>query len=415
MNINYLIVLIIVMIGGHANIITISNITLSIAFVFTFFIFLKRNYKFDKIFIIFITIYIIVAISYYFKFGWIDVFRIIREIMKFTYAYIVFKMLKNKFIVYSEDIIYKLALISLPLYLMQLYDFHLMKQIIGIIEHTIPALDYRDNWYENNFIFTLNDRYMGAGEGAWRNSGFAWEPKGFASILSIAIFFNLIINNFKLNKRLYIMLIALITTFSTAGYIILLFSLVPFYILNTKGSLKIFIFPLAIIISIFVFFNTDRLKNKLISEIMERDKLLSYQYDRNYKGESRSMGRFGSLLLDYYDFKKEPIIGYGVQKSERTMKSIGGVKLVRVNGFSDLLAKYGLLGMIFWIVSLFLSLKKLSNYYKFTGNVFIVSSILMISFGSAIVFNPFFLVIPFIWMIKKYNVHITKDKKRNID
>jgi hypothetical protein len=392
--VNYFLILAAILITAKGNIITISNITLVIMTFLTGYIFFIRKTKFDKSFYIFTMAYFLLILIYYYKFQYIDL-RGLREYIKFLYAYMLIKLVYKNFLKIYSDIVYKLALISIPLFIFQLIDYDLMKSIIGIIEHNIPFLDYRGDWYENIFFFTLNDN------GMYRNSGFAWEPKGFGTFLILAIFFRLILNNFKiLDKVIITLLIALITTFSTASLSVLFFAVLPFYLYNKNVSYKIIASSILFPMVIGIFFNTQFLKDKIVEEYNTRDKFVSYVDDKNYQGKTRSLGRFGSLIVDYNDFKKEPIIGYGLYSNERTMYSAGGVKLVRVNGFSDFLAKFGIIGILFLILSLSISFKKLTKLYKFKGYFFISLGILLMSFASAILLTPIYLALMLFSIIK---------------
>ena len=391
---NITLVWIIVLIAGMGNAITISNITLTIAMLLTMLVFFKRKEKIDKAFIYFTIAYFLILIIYVAKFEYVDL-RGFREYIKFIYAYMFIKLVYKDFFKIYTNIIYKLALISLPLYALQLIDYEAMKSFIGIIEHNISFLDYREDWYENLFFFTLNDN------GMYRNSGFAWEPKGFGTFLTLAFFIQLWLNNFKFfDKKNIVYLLAIITTLSTATYSILLLGVIPFYLYNRGTSFKLIASFLIIPIIFTIFTQVDFMEKKILNEYNTKDKYVNYVNDRNYDGVSRSMGRFGSFILDYRDFIKEPLIGYGLYSEKRTMYSVGGVKLVRVNGFSDFLAKFGLIGILFLIISFFKSFKKVASQFKFKGYFIISISILMTSMGSAILLTPLYLGLLFYGYIK---------------
>jgi hypothetical protein len=390
---NNILVWITILITAKGNIITISNVTLTLVMLIIFLIFYHRKLKFDKGFVYFTIIYFLIVIIYITKFGYMDL-RGVREYIKLLYAYMFIKLLYKDFLQKYTNIIYILALISLPLYALQLLDYQMMKSIIGIIEHNISFLDYRDSWYENIFFFTLNDH------GMYRNSGFAWEPKGYGTFLTLALFFQLFLNNFKIDKKIFVYFLAIITTWSTATYSIFLL-IVLFYLYNKRSvSLHLTAFIIMIPLLVFTFLKVDFLKDKIIYEYDTKEKFVNYVNDRNYKGESRSLGRFGSFIVDYNDFIKEPLFGYGLYSEKRTMYSINGVKLVRVNGFSDYLAKFGILGMLFLLILLFLTFKKLSRQFNFRGYFLIIIGILATSFASAILLTPLYLGLVFYFFIK---------------
>jgi len=392
---DYILFLMAFFITAMANAITISNITLVLAAFITFYFFRSRGHKFDKAFLYFSLIYLAILAIYLIKFGYLDP-RTGREYIKFFYGYILIKLIWRNLFPYFTKTVYILALISFPFYVLQLYDYDLAKSIVGIFEHNIPLMDMREEWYENIFVFTLNDN------GMFRNSGFAWEPKGFGTFLVLAMFFRLIQNRFKLlDRQIIVYFIAAITTLSTATLSIIFFAVIPFYLHNKKVSYKMISGIIIIPAIVITFFQADFLEKKIMNEFNTRDEYVGYITDKRKDIESRSLGRFGSFLVDFIDFKKEPILGYGNQKFERTMFSVSGVKLVRVNGLSDYMAKYGIIGIIFLLVTLSITFKYYAKLYKFKGSFWIVFGLLLINFGSAIFFSPLYMMFLFFPLFKK--------------
>jgi hypothetical protein len=405
---DYILFLIAFFITAMANAITISNITLILAAFITLYFFLKRGYKFDKAFIYFSVAYLAILGIYLIKFGYLDL-RVGREYIKFLYGYILIKMIWRSLIPYFTKTVYILALISFPFYMLQLYDYEMAKSIVGILEHNIPLMDMREDWYENIFVFTLNDN------GIFRNSGFAWEPKGFGTFLILAMFFRLMQNNFKLiDKQIIVYFIAAGTTLSTATFSIFFFTIIPFYLYNKKISYKIISSLILIPIITITFFQVEFLKDKIVNEYNTRDKYVGYINDKSYDGKSRSLGRFGSFLVDFMDLKKEPLLGYGNQKFERTLFSVDGVRLVRVSGLSDYMAKYGIVGIIFLLTTFSITFKQFGKLYKFKGWYWIMIGVLLISFSSAVLFSPIYLMLlffPFINLKKRKKSTIVLGKK----
>ena len=395
--VDYLLFLLAFFVTAKGNIIAIHSMTMVLLLIVTLYFFVKRGYKVDKAFVWFSLVYLSILVVYFIKFGYLDP-RTGLEYIKFFHAYILIKMIWQHIGRFLTKTVYVLAIISLPLYFLQLYDYQTMKLVIGILERTVPILDYRNGWYENLIIFTLNDL------GMYRNSGFAWEPKGFGVFLCMALFFQLISNNFKLrDRRIFVYLVALVTTFSTASILVLFFAILPFYIHNKKpiyGTVMLIMFAPLVVMA---FLNLDFLQTKVIEEFNDRDKFVSYVDDTKFYGKTRSLGRFGSFLVDYADFQKEPLFGYGNQSSKRTMLSVNNVKLVRVNGFSDFMAKYGVVGVLFLFVALTLTFKRYAVFYNFSGGTWIIFGVIMISFASAILFTPIFLMFLFLPFVQRQN------------
>ena len=375
---NFFITLLLIFKSSQASILAFSPITTIIFLIPLLIIFYNRKLKVERLFINFSIVYFFTLIVYFISFGWIDIFLSIYIYIKFIYAYVSIKLIGFSFFKIFQKKVYYGALISIPLFVFQLLFYDFMFDIIGIVQHNLNFLSYKNEVFANNLFFTIN----GYGS-SLRNSGFMWEPKGFANILILAIIFNLIQTKFKLlNKKIIVYSIALLTTFSTAGYIIF-FTLLPlFFTINRTLGTKIFSIIISLI-TIFYISKLDFMYEKIQYEstlFNHHEKLLNST--KTYETESISLGRIGSLVVDYNDFTKRPFFGYGFQRSERTQSKY--VKLTRVNGFSDILATYGLIGIIFLLYSYNLLFKKLLNLYNLKGKNILLLSILVIYFASAL-------------------------------
>ena len=101
------------------------------------------------------------------------------------------------------------------------------------------------------------------------------------------------------------------------------------------------------------------------------------------------------------DLKKQPILGYGNQKFERTQYSAGGVRLTHVNGLSDFMVHYGIVGTLFLLITLSITFIQWSIIYEFKAWYWIVIGILATSFASTILFYPIYLMFMFFPFFKK--------------
>ena len=246
----------------------------------------------------------------------------------------------------------------------------------------------------------------------YRNSGFAWEPKGFSNFLILAILVNTSLYSFKLNKKLVVFFVALLTTFSTVGYIILFTAFIIYLSINKKISIKYILPLICFIIAIFVS-SSDFIYKKIYREVYTMNEQADMIYDRRYF-KSRSLGRFGSLLIDYNDFLKHPILGYGIQRKDsgfkqlRTGSKYNDTKLVRVNGFSDRLVSFGLIGMIFYLFAIYKSFVNYFKYYNTKGAIVALLMFLMIEFATTLTTDPFWMIFFFLFLIKR---NTTKNSK----
>lgn len=120
------------------------------------------------------------------------------------------------------------------MYFLTLYSLFLYSVCL-IIPSLSSSLPYLSNVYDSsasihNGIFSV----VISGASVFRNYGFTWEPGAFALLLCIATFCTLHCYQVVNKKRLLVFSIAIITTFSTMGYIVLL--LVFLSTLNARST-----------------------------------------------------------------------------------------------------------------------------------------------------------------------------------
>ncbi|MDA7803876.1 O-antigen ligase family protein [Crocinitomix sp.] len=382
-----LLVLLMIFIGSKGNLIALSDVTLVFTLLFSFYHFQKRGKKYTRQFALFSGAYLIISIIFLLKFDWINISSSIRLFIKLLVGYQVISTIGLAFLIHYERYIYVFAAISLPFFAIQLISYEGLKLIIGFFENAIPGLDYRGDWYVNSFFFTLNDN------AEFRNSGMAWEPKGFANMIDLAIIFNLMRNKFKINKRLIILTLALITTFSTLGYLVLCIVIPVLYVINIKSrQKKIIAFFLGAIVVVSVL-SLDFMLSKITSEIENRESHFVY-IDNETDARSVTLGRFGSMALAVKDFPKNPWVGIGMQDKERTQGKY--TRLVWVSGLADFLSRFGIIGVIFLILTYFKSSILISQTYGYNGGWIIFTAFMMIFFASAIIINPLFFCFQFL-------------------
>ncbi|MDP9048896.1 MAG: hypothetical protein M3N14_12225, partial [Bacteroidota bacterium] len=122
-------------------------------------------------------------------------------------------VLKDKAIHYLTKVIIHLAIISVPLYILQLISGDLVYSIGTTIN--LPP-HFVNQQYTNFLVFTYVKQH------AIRNSGFSWEPGAFGFFLNTALLMHFLDNNFTFDKKAKWVVVAIITTISTTSYIALL-------------------------------------------------------------------------------------------------------------------------------------------------------------------------------------------------
>lgn len=178
--------------------------------------------------------------------------------------------------------------------------FYFVMLFIGYVPN-IDLLNSNSQLYRGIFIF--NERL---GEIIrQRNCGPFWEPGAFAGYIVIVgiLFFNELDTLWKTQKKkCVILLITLVTTFSTQGYFA--FALLMFFYFfkeRLSGKLLVGMFSFAML-SMIAFMSLDFLQEKVSEQLAlakewETDESLS------------SANRFTTSLLDLYYVEESPLIG----------------------------------------------------------------------------------------------------------
>jgi len=334
--------------------------------------------KFGKVFIqfiLFVTTLFILQTVFFERFSFSSSVRLYMNILL---PYFLIRILGINYIKYYIKIIYVIAIISFLFYFPSLISsqFH---EMIGRIAPYLGTDVYLDN--QNFLIFTWEEKT----DFILRNSGNFTEPGYFACMLNLALAFNIIHENKLLSKKNVIFIIAIITTFSTAGYIALFFIITLQYLFVIQKGYKYLLIPLMLFLSYQAFIRLDFLQNKVTNQFQSQVE------------EGAQVGRFGSAMMDIKEIVKYPIIGRGLTKATRfdEVEFWEGDNAPRpiLNSITDTLLKFGILGFLFYLALLIGSLRKYLKLFKLTPqSIFIVLGTIFISaFSQPILLTPIFL------------------------
>lgn len=318
-----------------------------------------------------------------------------------TYSTVV--SLKTSFFFYYETCLKYLCLIALFLWSLQIV---MPGQITEILRSLTVFKPYNEIIQAHVIVFSILNE--GVESFLPRNSGFAWEPGAFAVFINLAIFVNLIRNSFKIknNGSLWIFIIAILSTQSTTGYSIFLL-LAAFYFINKKGAnVKVLMIPLVIIGVLYIFSlpfmyeKITNLGNEKISDLVEtgskdwnKDKMISAQ-------------RFVSFQMDFLDFKKNPILGYGGHDEDMWTRK-EKINVISISGIGKILAKFGLIGTVFFILILFKNSFQFSKFFNFKGKLLLFLLVLQISIGYSLIENSLLMCF---WMFFYFNHKLIDSK-----
>ena len=149
-----------------------------------------------------------------------------------------------------------------------------------------------------------------------RNCGIFWEPGIFASYLALAIAFESIINSNSISWfRILVFVVSIITTTSSAGYVLLIFSLGIVLLRGSKlsGYKKLLAIIVVIAIAI-VAFNID---NIILNTSLAQNKYLIKLASDRMNQSSRITSIFHNLSI----FRKRVLFGAGINSVLNQMSS----------------------------------------------------------------------------------------------
>ena len=384
---NILYFFIIVLAAQSANFLESRNF-LIISFFYSLILFVLKKNSIDKPIIFIIVLWILINFISFVCFdniARVSSITFLSLTSKLLMPYFIIKVLKQRFIIKIENIIFYLTLISLPIFLFQLYNTDFFYEISSSLNRfTIEEQKEIGGWYIGFYMFN--------GWAIERNSGFMWEPGAFAFIVFLAILIRLSINNFKFDFRIFVYSLAIISTFSTMGYIVL-FILILAYLVNIKNYISFFFIPIIFVVSLETIANLDFMKPKIEEYYENIDFMID---DDNYI----KMNRFGILTFVSEESFKWPI-GYGVFYNTPAIKKYNK-PVLGANTYSDILLRWGWLGIIIFI---FASIKFIKVFFPnvniLTKNLLIIAFLVSV-FSNNLLSNPLFLILLYYPYIHKF-------------
>lgn len=244
-----------------------------------------------------------------------------------------------------------------------------------------------------------------------RNCGFAWEPGRFASIVCLAIVFNIYRHKGKLtlrkNKNLIILLASLLSSFSTTGYVCFICVLIYTLFVHYKSK---FILPFYIVVLptlIYSFYNIDFLATKII-ETMNPEEFVVNTGDVDTVEQLEMVytpQRFECMMLQGMNFLNDFLIGFGTGPSYTTRNISPNISIS--TGIFAMLAQFGIfIGIIFcyaYIKSSYL----LGKHYNSPTYLFLVCY-LCISVSYSFIYSPLVLSVILLSLLYKNNKNYDK-------
>ena len=304
------------------------------------------------------------------------------------YAYIHAAVFGKDLLLIFEKIMVWFSIISLVLYFFQL----LVPSVASSFFSLFPDTNERgyNFLYLYKYFYSVSDRtfYIGL----TRNSGCSWEPGRYSIMLVYAIYVNFLkYGKITFNKNLFILTLALITTFSTTGYVVFFFLVVVFSVRKVSFTRVMFVLLFLIPVGYYIY-NIDFVSAKFEDQIgtyNELDTYVRYQGYRDDNEESISMERIPSLGIEYENWLRDPIIGYGHMGNSWFRNNVTR-SATTCGGFMQVISTYGILLGFFFYICLFISSRNISKLYGSHSRSFSLFLITLMTSVSYPVFGVIF-------------------------
>jgi hypothetical protein len=343
--------------------------------------------------------YVLVTIkfqSFHYKFLFLYPFS-------FLLAYAFVAGMGDRFFLVYERLLVLLSAISIPLWTLQVVS----PGAIDVFAKLSPLEPYNLKVGAHLLVFTVVNESVNTL--LPRNSGFAWEPGAFAVFVCLAIFINLVRCEFRLrgNWGLLTLLAALLTTQSTTGYSMLLL-LSMLWMINVRSKLTLAVAIPFLVLGGFYVLTLPFMYEK-IQEIFSEDVRQLSSTARHYWNRDQLIyaQRIASFRIDFMDFIRNPLLGYGGHdESMWTRKE--GLNLVSISGIGKVMAKFGLVGLLFFSWSLVRSSKLLASDLGYRGTWVLAVLILQISVSYSLIESPLLMCF---WMYALFRRQLPSSKE----
>ena len=325
------------------------------------------------IFLLFLLMMTIFTIQYSF-FGYINILGVLNMFAKILFAFIVVKSNGRYFINRLLLALFYLSVISLV--------FFFADVLVGGLYKYFPALFVEESKHFYIFYYSFEDPY----KSIIRNPGIFWEPGVFSNYLIICLLFALPYYGRMTNRKkiqIITIIITVLTTKSTTGYILLVAIIgMNLLLANKKYYAKYFFISILVVSSFYTYKGYWILGEKIKSQY---ENALFYQgaYDAT---------RFGALMFDLHYIKKHPLFGNGLHAKTRYADhpslQLEAEYLGHGNGLSQFIVSYGL---VFVLIFMFVVYRRLYDIYRINNYALFGMIVLSLNLtGEPLINYPFY-------------------------
>jgi hypothetical protein len=397
--IDYLLIYLLMALSGNK---AFGISALMVTFVLAFAVFVYRKRSFDMTFIYLILILTFILLSQSLIFDFFPFITILGFYLRIFMVYFVIKSIGEEFIEKFVKFMVFLALVSLFFFILSnlISEFPLLMKPFAL--KYAEEVDSADKFSASYYTLFHNFRFVPYSPIAFvRNPSMFWEAGVLGGYSAVTLMLNIMKKGVLFNKQNIILMVAILSTASTSSFVALM-ALSFFYMLASSEYkiLKTILLPFLILISLFMFTYLDFLGAKI------EDKIKLAQ-DPNVI-HTRVSSRFVDAIRDFTALQDHELLGRGLNKETRLSKvDKQSSYLIRTNGLSDHLVKFGGIFFILTFILIYFSFRQIINFYKKIPKLFALYSIfiLMLILQSETYFTQ-----PFFWGLLLLST-IYKEKK----
>jgi len=366
------------------------KLLLPIEFVYTSIIFFMKKKRLSNILIYLSILWVIINILAFYRNISLNItsspLPIFKEIMRLFLAYMIMSLLGNEFFYTLEIWLYKLSVLSLPLFILEIIYRPLFFRIAPYLNFaTVEEQKLAGGWYGGFYTFN-----------AWsagRNSGFMWEAGGFAFILIFLIIFRLYQNSLKIDKHIIVYFICLATTLSTAGILAGFVLLLAYLVSKYRYLFPIMLIPLFVYIFISQIWQLEFLGPKINRYLYNINQTYDWSFGSNYMLRVNRFGIFYYAVKQSFSYP----LGYGVFPVLGFIEEFGA-EIKGPNSLAAVLIRWGWIGFILYILGLWNTSKYLFKKHTNLFQIMIAIAVAMTLFSNSLDQNLLvycFLLYPF--------------------
>lgn len=394
---DYLITLMLILLADHPMFVgnRVMQLCFSLFIVVVFF--LRRNKLDNKLLITVLLIIIVIALQ-----GLLWDINLLSTVTFVFFAvitpYMIMKIVGIGYLKIASDIIFLISVISLILFGAQLV-------IPGFTDLLFKIESLYSNYYDfprKNCVFIYNIAYniseLIPGITILRNSGMFHEPGAFAVFIELAVVINLFLYKKLFTKVNSVLIIALITTFSTAGYLVMIIIIGYYYIIFMRNKIAVIFAVLVFIPIIYYVMTMPFMASKVSYQVGDQT---TENLDAPTSG--RILGARKALVV----LNRYPFTGRGLTVASRETDLTSDEKAGY--GFMKFFSEIGLIFSILFLIFFIRGLKAVSLYYGGSANYwYLLAFTLSINlFSQKFIADMFFIMIFYLGM---YPIRLKKLK-----